>query len=231
MAEPIAGAINRTLLSDQVYDLVKARLLSHQYPPGARLVESEIARQLSVSQAPVRDALRLLSHEGLVLQLPRRGSFVAEFSPEEARDAFELRARLEGLAVSGMLAHLTGPLLSGLEGYIADMLTAATADDMDSFVDADMKFHRTVWEASQNRFLPKVWPLLEATMRNMMQVSNRLYFDNLTDIAQTHYPLVAGLRAHDPTVGALFEDHALQTWKLIVAEQQKTGRPKPAPRQ
>jgi len=219
MQESISVAISRTLLSDQVYDLVKSRLLAHQYPAGSRLVESEIARQLSVSQAPVREALKQLSHEGLVLQLPRRGSFVAEFTPEEARDAFELRARLEGLAVTGALANLTESLLATLDGYIDTMLAAATTDDMDSFVEADMGFHRSVWDASQNRFLPRVWPMLEATMRNMTQVSNRLYFDSLTDIAKTHYPLVAGLRAHDPKVGALFEQHALQTWKLIAAEQ------------
>ncbi|NHB85998.1 GntR family transcriptional regulator [Tessaracoccus sp. HDW20] len=66
--------LSKALLSDQIYDLLRRELLANERPPGSRLVESEIARQLSVSQAPVREALRRLTHEGMVMQIPRRGA-------------------------------------------------------------------------------------------------------------------------------------------------------------
>lgn len=216
---PPSGSLSRALLSDQVYDLVRGRLIAREYAPGSRLVESEIARQLSVSQAPVRDALRRLAHEGLVLQLPRRGSFVAEVSTEEARDAYEIRAELEPLAATGALAHLDESLLARLDDHIAAMVAAAARDDLAAFVDADVQFHHTVWLASGNRMLPRVWTLVEASMRNLTLISNRLYFENLDDIARTHHPLVQGLRSRDPAVAQQFRDHALQVWNLLSADE------------
>lgn len=224
LSTPLNGSLSKALLSDQVYDLLRAKLIAHEFAPGTRIVESEVARQLSVSQAPVRDALRRLSHEGLVLQIPRRGSFVAEISTEEARNAYELRAALESVAVAGALNHLTPLALSSLESHIAEMLSAADADDMTAFINADVRFHRSVWEASGNSLLPRVWSLIEPSMRNLTSVSNRVFFDNLTEIAKTHYPLVNGLRERDPGVGALFTEHALQIWRLIEAGQGKSAR-------
>ncbi len=217
----ITGVVSRALLSDQVYELIRARLIVHEFAPGSRLVESEIARQLSVSQAPVREALRRLAHEGLVLQLPRRGSFVAELSTEEARDAYEIRARLEGLAVGGALEHLDDALLADLDGHVQEMLAAAEVDDLPAFVDADVRFHKAVWTASGNGLLPRVWLLVEAGMRNLTLVSNRLYFHDLTEIAQTHHPLVAGLRRRDPDIAGEFTEHALRIWRLLAADAQQ----------
>lgn len=207
--------LSKALLSDQVYELLRTGLTAHEYEPGTRLVESEIARQLSVSQAPVRDALRRLSHEGLVLQIPRRGSFVAEVSTAGARDAYELRAALEGFAVRGALEHLTEAIVLDLEAYIADMHEAASADEMAAFIDADVRFHKTVWEASANSLLTRVWALVEPAMRSLTSVSNRLLFHDLAEIANTHYPLVDGLRRRDPAVGDLFRDHALHVWHVL----------------
>src|SRR5665647_2599782 len=133
---PVTGGLNRSLLSDQAYDLLKSRLIAREYAPGTRLVESEIARQLAVSQAPVRDALRRLAHEGLVLQLPRRGSFVAEVSAEEVRDAYALRAALEELAVKEAMKHMDDSLIDALENDITTMLKAAADDSMERLVDA-----------------------------------------------------------------------------------------------
>src|SRR5690242_2606867 len=86
VAEPALGG----RLSDQVYDLVRAAIAAGELEPGARLVELELARRYGVSQAPVRDALRRLAADGLVLQFPRRGSYVADISEEDARQAYRV---------------------------------------------------------------------------------------------------------------------------------------------
>jgi DNA-binding GntR family transcriptional regulator len=221
LSAPGGIRLSKALLSDQVYELLRAGLVAHEYEPGTRLVESEIARQLSVSQAPVRDALRRLSHEGLVLQIPRRGSFVAEVSTDGARDAYELRAALEVFAVHGALEHLTEDLLRDLDAHIAEMHEAADTDDMSAFVDADVRFHKTVWEASANSLLPRAWALVEPAMRNLTSVSNRLLFHDLAEIANTHHPLVDGLRRRDPAVGELFRDHALHVWRVLISDDHR----------
>lgn len=214
----ITGVVSKALLSDRVYDLIRGSLIGHELTPGSRLVESEIARQLSVSQAPVREALRRLAHEGLVLQLPRRGSFVAEVSTEEARDAYEVRAALELLAVRGALENLDDAVLVDLDQHVETMVAAAAKDDLAAFIDADVHFHQAIWTVSGNLMLPRVWLMVEASMRNLTLVSNRLYFANLTEIAHTHYPLVAGLRHRDPAVATQFHDHVLKVWNLLSAD-------------
>lgn len=88
---------SKELLSDRVYDLIRASILDGSREPGSRVVESEIARSFNISQAPVRDAVRRLVHAGLVTSEPRRGSYVTELSEEDFSMARRLRAALEGI--------------------------------------------------------------------------------------------------------------------------------------
>ncbi|MDR2378831.1 MAG: GntR family transcriptional regulator [Bifidobacteriaceae bacterium] len=210
-------SLDRSLLSDQAYELLRAKLIARSFTPGSRLVESEIARQLSVSQAPVRDALRRLAHEGLVLQFPRRGSFVAEVSADEIGEAYALRAALEELAATGAMRNITAELVESLEADVDGMFAAAAEDDVERLVAADIGFHKAIWEASGNRFLSRAWLMVESSMRNLTVVSNRLFFDSLAEVAATHRPLVASLKARHPGTPALFRDHALQTWQKLDA--------------
>src|SRR6478735_11861231 len=90
--------LKRGLLSDQIYELVKTMIKDGTLEPGEQLVESQLARRLQVSQAPVRDALKRLAHEGLVTHVRHQGNFVASYSDEEAQQAKVARAALEGLA-------------------------------------------------------------------------------------------------------------------------------------
>jgi DNA-binding GntR family transcriptional regulator len=214
---PSEGGLSQTLLSDQAYALLRGELLSAEHEPGTRLVESEIARRLKVSQAPVREALRRLAHEGLVLQLPRRGSFVAHLSAEEARGAYAVRAALEVVAVDGVVESddpdLIPTLVGSMEEHLAAMVEAADEDDVAKLVAADAAFHRAVWEASGNELLTRIWPMVEVAMRNLTVVSNRLYYIRLSDVAATHRPLLEALRHRDPGAAQLFQEHALDVWK------------------
>jgi DNA-binding GntR family transcriptional regulator len=210
------GGLSRALLSEQAYELLRDQLLAAEHAPGTRLVESEIARRLEVSQAPVRDALRRLAHEGLVLQLPRRGSFVAGMSAAEARNAYAVRAALEVVAVDGVVESndpdLLPTLVATLEEHLVAMRAAAENDDIAQFVAADAAFHRTVWETSGNELLTRIWPMVEVAMRNLTVVSNRLYYKKLSDVAATHPPLVEALRRRDPTAAQMFQEHCLDVW-------------------
>jgi DNA-binding GntR family transcriptional regulator len=236
VVEPEDG-LSQSLLSDQAYLLLRTELLSATLEPGTRLVESEIARRLKVSQAPVREALRRLAHEGLVLQLPRRGSFVAHLSAEEARDAYDVRGALEVVAVGGILGSddpdRIPSLVAALEEQMDAMLAAADEDDLIRFVAADAAFHRTVWEAGGNALLTRIWPMVEVAMRNLTVVSNRLYYAGLAEVAATHRPLIEALRRQDPTAPTLFREHALDVWKhaeedpddeAVEGTRGKTGR-------
>ena len=213
--------LDKGLLSAQVYEALRTEIVSGRLKPGERLVESEIARNLDVSQAPVRDALRQLAHEGLVLQLPRRGSFVAEISEDEARRSYDVREALEGVAAREFCLHATEDDLDELAALLQEIFEAAERGDHAGIMDADMAFHRRIWIAGGNPLLPRIFPLVESAARNLTAISNREYFD-LMEIAESHVPLLASLRERD--IAAAIEAHQAhvrEVWQRF--ERRKAG--------
>ena len=205
--------LDKGLLSEQVYEALRTEIVSGRVKPGERLVESEIARNLDVSQAPVRDALRQLAHEGLVLQLPRRGSFVAEISEDEARRSYEVREALEGVAAREFCLHADDHDLEELTGLLGAIFEAAERRDHAGLMDADMAFHRLIWVAGGNPLLPRMFPLVEAAARNLTAISNREYFNEM-EIAESHVPLLTSLRERDVAAAvAAHQAHVREVWQ------------------
>jgi DNA-binding transcriptional MocR family regulator len=88
----------RQLLSDHVYALLRGWIVGGELLPGQRLVESEIARKVGTSQAPAREAIKRLAHEGLVISQPHLGTYVASVSPREAQEVRDIRVMFEAYA-------------------------------------------------------------------------------------------------------------------------------------
>jgi DNA-binding GntR family transcriptional regulator len=212
MAEP--GLRGR--LSDQVYELVRAAIAAGDLAPGVRLVELDLARRYGVSQAPVRDALKRLAADGLVLQFPRRGSYVADISEEDARQAYRVRAVLEQFAAAEVCRLAPEGLAGTLRADVEAMRAAARQDHVGGVVDGDVSFHRHVWEAAGNGLLARMWTVTEASLRSFTAVSNKVYFGRLEQIAENHVPLVAALQGGRPEIaGILFREHVLEIWERI----------------
>ncbi|MDR7484592.1 MAG: GntR family transcriptional regulator [Armatimonadota bacterium] len=99
-------------LSQRVRDHLLHAILSNRLPPGTHLQEEEIAAQLGISRAPVREALRLLAAEDLVTIAPRRGAIVTSLSPREFLEVYQVRESLEGLAIRLAVPRFTDADLS-----------------------------------------------------------------------------------------------------------------------
>ena len=182
--------------------MLRQRTVSGELVPGQRLVESDIARQLGTSQAPAREAIKRLAHEGLVSSLPHRGNYVAEVSAEQAR---EVRVVLEEFAARQATARLRVP-----EESVDRMRAAAAASDIGAFREADITFHRDVCVASGNSFLTRLWRTIEPNLWGLYVVSNPLYGGDWTAMAERHAALVAVLAGGDPDEAArLFAAHAM----------------------
>ncbi|GAT71550.1 GntR family transcriptional regulator [Microbacterium hydrocarbonoxydans] len=213
MTDALATAgLQRGLLSDQIYAMIKAMIKDSTLAPGEQLVESQLARQLQVSQAPVRDALKRLAHEGLVSHVRHQGNFVASYSAEEAEQAKVARVELEGLAgrlACGALGAETRALLTGL---IEQMHDAAESTDLARFRELDFAFHRAVIEASGNAYLPRMWDLLEPSLRVMHVLGDPRFTGDWHEVAEWHRGLLDVLDAGDPeAASALFRSHAAGT--------------------
>jgi DNA-binding GntR family transcriptional regulator len=148
--------IQREILRDKIFDVLKTRILDGTLAPGDRIVESTIARQLQVSRAPLREALWLLANVGLVQIKAHQGAFVARFSPEDIKEIFEIREILETHAAKKARATLTLDGQRRLQSALSVLEGAARDRDVARCTNADMEFHRAIWELSGNRHLTEI---------------------------------------------------------------------------
>lgn len=210
MTANFTGALPKALLlSDQVYAMVRGMILDGTLRPGTRVVESEIARQLGVSQAPVREAIKRLAFEGLVSTEPRRGSYVAQISEAEAQDARSVRALLEESAARAAVEHFDASAREALEKSVDGMRVAARENDLASFRAHDMAFHRAVIELSRNTYLPRLWAVMESSLLSLRVVGDPGFEGSWTEMAETHQRLVEALASGNRgQAAAAFHRHA-----------------------
>jgi DNA-binding GntR family transcriptional regulator len=210
MSATAERSLNKELLSDQVYAVIRRSIVSGDSRPGERIKEGDLARELGVSQAPVREALKRLAHEGLVTYLPRRGNFVTEISAEAAADAREVRVVIEALAGRRLASGPARPeVIAALREIVTQMREAAARRDVPRFRDLDLAFHRAVCAAGGNSFIERVWQMMEPSLRTLRVVSDPLFPGSWVDMAALHGSLVDVLEARDPERAAhLFAAHA-----------------------
>jgi DNA-binding GntR family transcriptional regulator len=183
--------VGRTVLHVQVKDVLLERILAHEYAPGDRLVETRIARELGVSQAPVREALRELETLRLVESAPFKGAWVREVHDRELAEIYPIRAALEDVAARAAAERLAGKV-APLEREIRAM---AKAKDLSEQVEHDVRFHKLIVEASGNARLIELWTSLGVEERTMITaLRTRL---DAAEVAKRHEPITDALRRQD----------------------------------
>jgi DNA-binding GntR family transcriptional regulator len=200
----------RTVLREQVKEVLLQRIISGQYAPGERLVETRIAQEFGISQAPVREALRDLELLRFVESAPFRGSWVRSISREEMAQVYPVRAALEEVAAREAAAHLDGDV-SALEAELAAMLAAA---DLHEQVAHDVRFHELIVEASGNQPLMAAWQALQvAAVTAITALATGMPRE---DIARRHEPIIEALRVGDAEgAGSAIRAHLEQFGRLV----------------
>ena len=204
----------RSNLRASIKDVILQRIVSGEYPPGARLVETRIAQELGVSQAPVREALRDLEQLGCIVHEPFRGCSVRAFSADELLEAFPVRAALEALAARLAADRITEPDLLRLAELLETMRAAARRDDAHGQSQANASFHATIVRAARNATLERQWSFLEPFSRTYISVSQPGL--NLLALSERHVPILEALRARDPDkAAAAMHNHLMEAADLL----------------
>jgi DNA-binding GntR family transcriptional regulator len=209
---PAKAVVSRTVLREQVKELLLERILTHVYGPGDRLVETRIAQELGVSQAPVREALRELETLRFVESSPFKGARVRAISDEELAEVYSIRAALEDVAARAAADRLAGEV-GPLEREIRGMAEATNVGEQ---VEHDARFHRLIVEASGNARLIELWESLQVEARTMI-TALRTGLDPV-EVAARHEPIVAALRRRDADVaGQEIRSHVEEFGRMFVA--------------
>ncbi len=204
----------RSNLRASIKDVILQRIVSHEYPPGARLVETRIAQELGVSQAPVREALRDLEQLGCVVHEPFRGCSVRAFSAEELLEAFPVRAALEALAARLAAEQMTEDELLLMAELLERMRDAARRGDAHDQSQANASFHATIVRAARNATLERQWAFLEPYSRTYLTVSQPGL--DLQALSERHVPILDALRARDGDAAAeAMHKHLMDAAELL----------------
>jgi DNA-binding GntR family transcriptional regulator len=192
----IAGALSRSVLADQVKDRILQGILSGHYPPNSRIVETQVARELGTSQAPVREALRGLEALGVVEIAPFRGARVRRPSKREIIEAYAVRSTLEALATRLAVPRMTDADLVELADHLEAMRAAARNNDGRGVAEADARFHGRIVELADNGTLARVWQSLEPFSRTYITLAVPGADPRWS--ADLHAPILAALERRDP---------------------------------
>jgi DNA-binding GntR family transcriptional regulator len=211
-----ADPMLRSSLRERIKDLMLQRIVSGEYAPGDRLVETRIAQELGVSQASVREALRDLEHIGCVSYEPYRGCSVRTFSTDELLEAFPVRAALESLAAELAAETMTSAELAQLAALYEEMLAAARRGEPHEQSRADAAFHGAIARGTRNATLERQWTYLEPYSRTFITLSRP--GADLVELAEEHLPIIDALRAGDgKRAGKAMHRHLMHAAKALGA--------------
>lgn len=178
---------------DKIIDLI---LFSEKYKPGDWLNESNIAAELEVSKAPIREALRELAAKGLVKTIPRKGSYVATFTESEMEELYNLRFFLELQIYKDLVEkkRLDGDDLAHLTHLVDEMVASSREEAsreaiLPKFMALDIEFHRYLWEKSGLRLTRKM--LTDIYYQILLGIMEDLrHAESLEETARLHYELI-----------------------------------------
>jgi DNA-binding GntR family transcriptional regulator len=208
-------ALADTDLVGQVARILTQAIIAGLLPPGAKVAEAAVARELGISRAPVREAARLLEQQGLLVASPRRGFFVRKLEAADIEEIYDLRICVECHA--GVLAarKLTPETRAALRRQLDVLYETADLDDPARQVEEDYKFHRLICEIAGSGRLLRLFDDLASELRMVIGLIGRLY-DDPRRIAQTHEAVLNAIEAGDPArIDAELDRHIRVAWHEV----------------
>ena len=140
-------------LRDVVFNTLRKAILRGELKPGERLMELQLANSLVVSRTPIREAIRKLELEGLVLMIPRKGAEVAQITEKNMQDVLEVRKALEELSVQLACERITPEQVEEMKMAAEDFRKVLKSGDVTKIAEADVKFHDIIFAATNNQRL------------------------------------------------------------------------------
>lgn len=218
--------IDNKPLRDRVLDALREAIITGELKPGQPLVEMELAQQLGVSRAPLREALQTLAREGLVDTAPYRGSIVRHLTRTDIEELYSLRSVLETFAIERLIAQNKPENVTKLRECFEMMLAAAQAGDLLRVNEVDRLFHDALIELSQHTLLSMTWSTVTNRVRQVMALRNERNTD-ITTIAYNHLPIIDAIERQDiEQATTLIQQHVATSGDLLAEHWDEPPTPK-----
>ncbi len=212
-------AIHKEKFSNQVCKYIQDKIISGELKSGERLIETKVARELGVSQSPVREALRELEVMGLVEIKPYSGCFVLPVDEKRLHQIYTLRSILECFAAREGLAQITDEGLAAMETALHQMDAAADGGDRAELARCDVLFHSVIVASARNEILERMWKLVGAPQWTSVTIG---VHEDMHYFPDSHRRLLELARARDPEgMVAELEAHFNVAKEMVVSAMKK----------
>ena len=191
-------------LRDVVFNTLRQAILKGELKPGERLMEIALAERLGVSRTPIREAMRKLEQEGLVVMIPRRGAQVANITEKDLNDVLEVRIALENVAIEKACARMTEEEMRRLWLAAKEFEHTIAEGNLVKLAEADVAFHEVIYQASDNKRLIQV-------LNNMREQIYRYRVEYLKD--ENNYPTL--MKEHKDIVEGLVRKNKTQVTETM----------------
>jgi DNA-binding GntR family transcriptional regulator len=222
MSLPQFEKIEKESISSRVYSHIKESILSGAIASGAHLLEAQIAKQMGISRAPVREAFLQLEADGLVEARANQGTFVRDLSNDEVWEIYTARSLIEGYAASLAAKRATPEDIEFLRQALDEVLDTAKKGDYQSTVVADFNMHRLIWQISGHKIIFEILQRLEKQIRMFMAVQAPL-FEHLYDSVKDHKEIFECIsRGDHEAAKSSIEAHIIEAGKLTITRMKQT---------
>lgn len=143
-------------LGNRIFCILRDRILNEEYKTGQKLNELTLASELKISRTPIREALKQLELEGLVMSVPNKGVYVKGFSPRDIDDMFEIRLALEGLAIQLAIERMDEIHLAKIKDVFELMEFYTLKKDHEKINDLNILYHETIYQATQSTYFEQL---------------------------------------------------------------------------
>ena len=210
MDKEVMETSHRKVFREEIRNAIREAIFSGELNPGDRIIETYWAKELGVSQGPVREAIRDLEAVGLVETVPFKGSRVRSLSEKDVRDNYSVRICLESKSIRDVITMLTDEQMERLAVSLQDILKemdgCAKRGDLRAFTECDTAFHRTIIDATGNQVLLKRWE--QCNMRNWLTVPALTNAESLLQLQSGHQHICQAICSKDvKEATSTLEDH------------------------
>lgn len=201
--------------SEGVFKTLRDRIIYLDYPPNHVLTEKKLCAEFGVSRTPLREAILKLESLHLVKSIPRYGTLVTQIDVKEIKDAYNVKANLEMMAVSEAIPNLTDENCAELRTIIDELFEVTRRKDVRAMFDQDIAFHETIWRVADNAVLFELLEHLHARcLRFCIAASPDDYF-GLDGSMEIRNMCDAIVERNEPEAMELMRAHNLQFLDLI----------------
>ena len=153
--------IIRKTLREQVVEILRHKILSGEIKPGERIIEAKVAEELKVSRGPLREALRQIEEEGLVVYEAQKGCVVKTMTYEEMQETYLIQSTLEKLAVQMCGGEISKEQDEEMQKLVLSMEKAANQKNLYDVIKFDEQFHECIVKTAHSEKLHRIWKILE----------------------------------------------------------------------